>query len=336
VVVPARNEESHIVRTLEALLAQDYPSDKVEILVGVAESGDRTAEVVREFSRGDSRIKYFRNPYNLASGARALGAQMASGEIVVFVDAHVFIDNDRLFQNTARLMDEKGVSILSRPQFLDTPDNTFFQRAVSLARKSLIGHGPDSTIYSKEERYVDPASAGASYRKSVFEKVGYFDLGFDACEDVEFNYRCSRAGLRSFSSMDIAVYYYPRASLDELFRQMVRYGIGRFRLARKHPRTFSVGTAIPFLLTTVTPLLGLCALVWPSLRSVFLGVLLAYFGVVCLASMAVSVRHGWRYYAILPAIYMTIHIGLGWGFFRGLVGLFQQTARSAPPARASG
>ena len=51
VVVPVRNEERYIARTLEFLLNQDYPKDKVEILVGIAESRDRTVEVVGEIAQ---------------------------------------------------------------------------------------------------------------------------------------------------------------------------------------------------------------------------------------------------------------------------------------------
>src|SRR3990172_5327791 len=160
IVVPVRNEERFVARTIQFLLDQDYPPDRMEILVGVADSIDRTAEVVREIEARDPRVKYFHNPHRFSSGARALGAQMATGEIVIFVDGHTWIDNDQIFKNTVRLMVEKDVSILSRPQFVDTPENSFFQRAVSLARQSVIGHGLDSTIYTRDEKYVDPASSG--------------------------------------------------------------------------------------------------------------------------------------------------------------------------------
>ncbi len=237
IVIPARNEERFITHTIGFLLNQDYPPDKLEILVVVADSVDRTEEVVKKIAAEEPRVKFLPNPYGLSSGARTIGAKEANGEIIVFIDGHVYIDNSQLLQNTVRLMEDKHVSILSRPQLLDTPNNSFLQRAISLARNSWIGHGRDSTIYSREDKYVDPGSSGASYRREVFDKVGYFDISFDACEDVEFNYRCAQAGFRSFTSLKLAVYYYPRTSLPGLFRQMSRYGTGRFRLALKHPKT---------------------------------------------------------------------------------------------------
>ncbi len=314
IIVPIRNEEKYIARTLEYLLNQDYPPDKLEILVGVGDSRDQTAEVVKDFEKKDSRVKYFRNPFGWSSGARALGAKMASGDILIYVDGHTYIDNNQILKNTVRLMEEKGVEVLSRPQFLDTPENTFFQKAVSLARKSTIGHGLDSTIYTTEEKYVDPSSSGATYKREVFYKVGNFDTEFDACEDFEFNFRCARAGLKSFTSMTLAVYYYPRATLGALFKQMTRYGVGRFRLACKHPSSLSLGTIIPPLFTAGMPLLLLLGLFWKPLFYLFLIGAGFYAAAVLISSASIAVKNGIKYLPVLLPIYPAIHIGLGWGF----------------------
>ncbi len=318
-IIPARNEEPFIAETIGYLLNQDYPPDKVEILVVVAASADKTEEVVRRIAAGEPRVKFLRNPYRLSSGARTLGARMSSGEIVIFIDGHVYIDNNQLFRSTVRLMKERQVSILSRPQLLDTPYNSFFQRAVSLARNSWIGHGRDSTIYLREDRYVDPSSSGASYRREVFAKVGYFDLSFDACEDVEFNHRCSEAGFQSFTSMELAVYYYPRSSLPTLFRQMTRYGAGRFRLAHKHPETLSIATLFPLFLITGLPLIGLSCFAWPTMFYPFSILVLVYLLTILSCSVVLAAGHGWCYSFALPAVYATLHAGLGWGFLSELV-----------------
>jgi succinoglycan biosynthesis protein ExoA len=320
IVIPVRNEERFIAQTLRYLLNQDYPPGSVEILVAVADSKDRTAEVVKEIAAQEPRIRCLRNPYGLSAGGRTLGAQMATGDIVIFIDGHVYIDNDQLFRNTVRLMREKQVSVLSRPQLLDTPHNSFFQRAVALARGSWLGHGRDSTIYTRDEKYVDPSSSGASYRKEVFEKIGYFDPAFDACEDVDFNYRCARAGFQSFTSMDLSVYYYPRSSLSALLRQMMRYGTGRYRLVRKHPETLSVTLLFPSLLIAIPLALALFSLIWPVLIFPLALMVMAYLFATAAFSAAPAFRHGLAFFFALPAVYLTIHSGLGWGFLRECLG----------------
>jgi hypothetical protein len=82
----------------------------------------------------------------------------------------------------------KDVSVLSRPQLLDTPENSYFN-ARSVGSESFLN---TAYIHShKRRKYVDPSSSGAPTER-VFDRVGFFDTSFDACEDVRFNYRCAR------------------------------------------------------------------------------------------------------------------------------------------------
>lgn len=319
VVLPIRNEAKFIARTIKYLQDQDYPRDKLEILVAVGDSIDNTSEIVQGIAAQDSRVRYLYNPKRWSSSARNVGAREATGEIITYVDGHTYIDNDQLLKNTARLMAEKAISVLSRPQFLDTPDNTTFQTAVALVRRSLLGHGLDSTIYTDKEMYVNPASAGASYRREVFEKVGYFDEQFDASEDYEFNYRLAQAGYRAFTSPKLAVFYYPRLSLGALFKQMARYGTGRMRLARKHPPTLGIGTLIPPLFALGLVALPLLSLLSASFAYLFIILYGLYLAAVVVSSAGIALRHGTTYLWLAPPIYVAVHLGLGFGFLRELV-----------------
>ncbi|MEO1076988.1 MAG: glycosyltransferase, partial [Bacteroidota bacterium] len=55
VLVAARNEEHTLGRCLEALLAQDYPADRLTIYVANDHSTDRTAEIVGQYRRSTNR-----------------------------------------------------------------------------------------------------------------------------------------------------------------------------------------------------------------------------------------------------------------------------------------
>nr|MBN2276783.1 glycosyltransferase family 2 protein [candidate division Zixibacteria bacterium] len=314
VIIPIRNEEKYITATLGFILSQDYPADKLEILVVDGESEDRSREIVDEIAGQDHRVRLLNNPGRLSSAGRNVGVRMATGEIVTFIDGHTYIDNNQLLKNMVELMRTHNLEILSRPQFLETPDNNHFQGAVAIARKSLIGHGLDSTIYTADDKFVDPGSSGASYRREIFDKIGYYDEIFDACEDVEFNYRASRAGFKSFTSLKLAVYYYPRESLSGLFRQMKRYGIGRYRLFRKFPGSLSAGTLAPLLLTVGIPSLGICAIFIQPLIYLFMAIVGLYILGILGWSLGAAIRHGIRYFFPILLIYPAIHTGLGFGF----------------------
>ena len=89
VIVAARNEEEDLGPALDSLLAQEYPG--LEILVVDGRSTDRTREVAR--ARGP-RVKLVEEP-PLPPGwvgknwGCSLGAQAASGELLLFTDADV-------------------------------------------------------------------------------------------------------------------------------------------------------------------------------------------------------------------------------------------------------
>jgi len=319
VVVPIKNEEKYITTTIKYILNQDYPDEKLEIIIVAGESDDRTDEIIDDIAAKDGRIRVIHNPRGFSSAGRNIGAKNAVGGIITFIDGHTYIDNRMLLRNIVETMKEKNVSVLSRPQFLDTPENSFFQKAVSLARKSPIGHGLDSTIYTKEDKYVNPTSSGATYKKEVFDRVGGFDERFDACEDVDFNYRIAQSGYKSFTSMKLAVFYYPRESLTGLFKQMARYGVGRFRLARKHPSTLSIGTILPPLITAGLPFLTILSFLINFLLYPFLLVTGLYVLGILGSSLAVSLRNGISFFPTLPSIYIVIHFGMGWGFLSEMI-----------------
>jgi succinoglycan biosynthesis protein ExoA len=209
---------------------------------------------------------------------------------------------------------------LSRPQPLHFPGNNAFQRMVASVRESKLGHGIDSTIYSIDNaRLVDPTSSGAIYKKSVFDRIGYYDESFDACEDVEFNHRVKAAGMKAYIDPSLTVFYQPRASFASIFKQLQRYGKGRFRLIRKHASAFSIAQIVPPGL--VIYLAGFAASFaflpepwqWAAAMPLVL-----YLALVLGFSLSLVPRHGPKMLVYGPALYFTVHGALGWGFLTGL------------------
>jgi hypothetical protein len=120
--------------------------------------------------------------------------------------------------------------------------------------------------------------------------------------------------------MDLAVYYYPRSSLSALLHQMMRYGAGRYRLVRKHPETLSVTLLFPSLLIAIPLVLALFSLIWPVLIFLLALMVIAYLFATAAFSVEPAVRHGLAFFFALPAVYLTLHVGLGWGFLREFLG----------------
>jgi len=327
VVMPVRNESRFIRETLLQLVGQDYPKESFEIIVADGMSDDGTREIVQELSEQFPQVRLLDNPKRLSSAGRNVGFKNGKGDYFLVVDGHCFISDNRLLRNVVECFEKSAADCLGRPQPLDPPGLTRFQNAVAMARGSKLGHGGDSLIYGEFEGYASPVSNGAAYRREVFEKIGYVDENLDACEDLEFNYRVEKAGLKAYTSPKLTVRYYPRENLKGLFRQMVRYGRGRFRFIRKHPEAISLNQLVPvgfvlglFLLFAAG--LGELVLVFFSLSPVpcslvtkLLSTIYCIYAVLVLAeSLRLAIKNGWEYLSALPMVFFTIHFGLGYGF----------------------
>ena len=322
VVMPVRNESERIAELLDRLLEQHYPSEFFEILVVDGRSTDSTRSIVQQYVERCPNVRLFDNPGRLSSFARNIGAKNARGDIILVVDGHCLIDYPKMFQRMSDTFEKTGADCLGRPQPLEMKNATKVQWAIAMARRSWLGHHPLSFIYADEPQRVPASSVAVAYRRSVFEKIGYFDERFDACEDVEFNTRIDKSGLVCFFDPQIAVRYEPRKTISGLFYQMVRYGKGRTRLYRKHPETFSVNSFAPGLFLTglfAGPLC--CFLAFLFFQPLFWSLLMAYVGIILLYLVVVAtgtIQVVWKQrrfdlLPLLPVVFFAIHFGVGYG-----------------------
>jgi len=332
VIVPVRNEAEHIARVLDRLLAQRYEPDKLEIIVVDGMSEDATPQTVQEYvQKHPNIVRYFENPKRLAGPARNIGVQNAQGEAVLIVDGHCIIDNDDMLASVSEAFTKTGADCLGRPQPLEMKDATPLQWAIATARRSRLGHHPDSLIYSDQAQFAPASSVGVAYRKSVFEKVGYFDENFDACEDVEMNTRVDMAGLTHYFEPAIAVRYVPRKTVQGLQLQMQRYGRGRIRLWRKHRHTLSWKSFAPgvfvfgiyclLLFLILSFVVNVFGAGWLPGTLMIAKSSLAFFGLYFMILLAESVRLVFKQrrpdiVLLLPVVFTLIHINYGWGVLR--------------------
>jgi succinoglycan biosynthesis protein ExoA len=169
-----------------------------------------------------------------------------------------------------------------------------------------------------------------AYRRYVFATVGPFDESFDACEDVELNHRVAKAGYKCLLSPSVRLRYYPRRTLAALFYQMMRYGRGRVRLLGKHPDTFSPACLAPALLVSGLALGPLVVAFLPAFAAAYWGGLSLYVIALAFFTCLASVSHKRAaYLALLPAVFLTIHLGAGAGMLReGLAQLTRSLRRA--------
>jgi cellulose synthase/poly-beta-1,6-N-acetylglucosamine synthase-like glycosyltransferase len=88
IVIPAYNEEAQIRGAIEALLAQDYPADRRQILILSDASTDRTDEIVGEYA--DGGVELLRMPVRGGkTAAENASVALLRGEIVINSDSSI-------------------------------------------------------------------------------------------------------------------------------------------------------------------------------------------------------------------------------------------------------
>lgn len=320
IVIPTLNEASFIEQTLSQLDDQSYPKHLFEVFVVDGGSSDATCELVHRWMVSSKlNIKILYNPKRISSCARNLGIDAANGKYILFIDAHVFIPSVDLLTNMAHAACEQKAMVLGRAQPLTPPILSGFQKMVADVRASKLGHSLKSFIYSDFEGWVSPVSVGVMYHRSLLDNAVRFDEGFDAAEDVEFNFRLESEGHRAYMSPEFKIFYYPRKNIFGLAKQMFRYGVGRARFTNKHfdGRQAELLGPVAVLLATLGSLAF--ALVSGGSTTIFAVGLAMYCMAILLLSQSLARV---KYLLLAPVCLVTIHMCLAVGLICGTLQCF--------------
>ncbi|HLA24159.1 MAG TPA: glycosyltransferase family 2 protein [bacterium] len=316
VIMPVRNEVRHIQASLDAVLTQDYPAGRMEVLVVDGMSEDETREIVRRTVEhrhpGAPPVALLDNPSRIVPAGLNIGLRRARGEVIIRVDGHCEIARDYIRQ-CVRSLARTDADCVGGP--IETVGETPVAQAIAAAMSSPFGVGNAAFRTTRDrERPVDTVAFGA-YRRAVFERIGPFDEEFVRTQDAEFNYRLIRAGGRILLIPVIRSMYYSRATLRSLWRQYLEYGFWKARLVQKRGIPSWRQLVPPALVLTVGAGLALAVL---RGQPAWLVPGWAYVGANLLASASTASRRGWRFLPWLPAAFAAIHFAFGMGFWKGL------------------
>tara|TARA_R110001592_G_scaffold348479_1_gene642643 strand:+ start:825 stop:1559 length:735 start_codon:yes stop_codon:yes gene_type:complete len=175
VIIPAYNSEKLIVHAIKSIEAQTLPVDEI-ICVDDA-STDRTAKIVKE---SFPNVKLIRLESNSGpSFARNIGIKAASGNVIAFLDADDVWPEDKIEYFSQKLRHHQEVGIIG-----------------GMVLRFEGNQKPDLNL----ESYFNFYMSSFLIKKSVFQKIGYFDEAMRLSEDQDWFFRVREAG------MEIVVY----------------------------------------------------------------------------------------------------------------------------------
>ena len=138
IIIPCFNEENWIQRTIRSCMNQDYPVDKLQVIVVDDCSNDHSLEKIKEIieklkaadAGGQSyhvaeRLSYYRQPRNMGKrDAMAVGARLAKHELLVFVDSDSFLDPFAVRNIVQPFKDKEMGGVSGRTDVANTYTNT--------------------------------------------------------------------------------------------------------------------------------------------------------------------------------------------------------------------
>jgi glycosyltransferase involved in cell wall biosynthesis len=316
IIMPIRNEADFIERALRSVLDNDYPPEKMEILVVDGMSGDGTSEIVARLSKEDSRIKMLNNPKRITPAAMNIGIKATRGDLFIRIDGHVEIPVDFIIKSIQCLHEHPQAWVAGG--YIKTIANSYTGHAIASAMRSPIGVGNSRFRLGDYEGWVDTLAFGA-HHKWIVDKIGYFDEELVRNQDDEFNLRIILAGGKIWMSKSIQSTYFSRGSLLKLWRQYFQYGFWRIRTLQKHKRPASFRQLVPLLFVLSLLLLGFAGFLWKPIWILLAIEAALYMLVLLIGALDVGHKSGWQYALLSPVVFAILHFAYGLGALWGIV-----------------
>ena len=122
IIISAYNEAKHIGLKLENTLKQEYPADKVEILVGSDGSIDETITIARSVAGKGVRVYGFEENRGKTAVQNDL-VNFSKGEVLIFTDAASFLQPDAIEKIIRKFSDHRVGCVAGRMRFVDIDTN---------------------------------------------------------------------------------------------------------------------------------------------------------------------------------------------------------------------
>lgn len=220
IIIPAYNEGEFVRKSLESVLALEYPKDKLEVLLINDGSTDNTLEIAKEYEKDG--VKVFTKENKGKGAGINFGLKHATGELVATMDADSYLTSNCL-KEMLPLFKEDVAAVTPSVKVRES-DNWIkeFQRVeylmILFSRKLLS--------------YVDcvPVTPGpfSMFRKKAIDDVGGFDE-HNLVEDQEIALKLQAHNYKIASSMTADVYTEPPDNLKTLLKQRIRWQRGGLR-----------------------------------------------------------------------------------------------------------
>ena len=320
IIIPVYNEENYIENCLNSVLKFKKPSGmEFEIIIGDGHSTDNTLSLIKNFQKRHEDIILFNNPKRYQSFTMNMALKYSKGFYILRLDAHseypinyLKLCYESLIQNNA---DNSGGVFITR-----SGSDTYSGNLVQAISTHKFGVG-DASFRTEEVSGIADTVPFGFYKRSIFNKIGYFDERLIRCQDYEFNRRIISSNGKIWRNPEIKVYYYNQPNLYSFLRKQYKveapfnpylWYLAPYAFTFRHAITgvFSLG----FLVGIILLILDL------YLKYIFIGVMMLYAFLALGASIQQSLRFSnFKLIFALPISFFLFHFTHGLGILKGLI-----------------
>jgi len=223
VVVPVRDGEATIRTCIEALLAQDWPRDALELIVVDNRSTDATRAVIGEYPVRLLEERGVQSSY----AARNRGVASSHGDILAFTDADC-VPAPGWVRALAGAFGDRGVGIAAGP--------IEAWRAERLVERYQAVRALRAERAMRHPILPFAQTANAACPRVVFDAVGGFDAACPFGGDLDFSWRVQRhTGLRLTYQPAAVVHHRHRTTWRGLFALYEKNALANCLLAERWP-----------------------------------------------------------------------------------------------------
>jgi glycosyltransferase involved in cell wall biosynthesis len=211
VVVGAYNASEYLAETIKSVLQQTYTD--FELLVIDDGSTDDTADIVRNFSEQDSRVKLISQENQGVSVARNTGIKMAQGEFIAFLDADDLWFPNKLAMHIQHFSANPNLGLsFGRIEFM-----TFDGKPTGKYSNPRFRNITAKNLY-EENPAITPSNA--VFRRIALQQVGGFDGDLSGVADAELFLRVKCHAWQVEGIDEVLVLY--RTSLEGMSSQLYK------------------------------------------------------------------------------------------------------------------
>lgn len=243
IILAVRNEAEHLDDCLRALVALDYPEDKIELLLVDGMSDDGTGAMISDWASRDGRIRLLQNARKTVSCGMNIGVAAAKHQFVLWISGHAILQPSHIRQCLATMTSTGAAAVGG---VLTTKGTTSIGKINASVLSTPFGVGGGAHRIGGQSGWV-PVVTMALYRKEAITAVGGFDESLPRSQDNDLHHRMSKLGYRSYLNVEIDSTYLCRNTFGGFLKQAWNNGFWNIMLSRRGHGGFSPRHFVPMV-----------------------------------------------------------------------------------------